>query len=52
MEPAEKLREQARRARYYAQVAAMAEDRAAWRAIAEKWERMADEAERNRQDEE
>jgi hypothetical protein len=40
MGPAEKLREQARPARYYAQVATRAEDRAAWRAIAEEWERM------------
>jgi hypothetical protein len=52
MGPAEKLREQAERARYYARVATMAEDRAAWLSIAEQWERMAEEAEKNRRDRE
>lgn len=42
MEPAEKLREQAARAREYARQAGMSEDRAAWLAIAERWERLAE----------
>jgi hypothetical protein len=44
MDPAKRLREQAARARYYARAAAMADDRAAWLAIAERWEKLAEEA--------
>jgi hypothetical protein len=41
MNPADKFREQAARARDYARLAAMEEDRFAWLAIAERWELLA-----------
>lgn len=41
----QRLREQAARARYYAQYAPMQADRDAWLAIAERWEHLAEVAE-------
>ena len=41
MESSQRLREQAARARYYAQHAPMQADRDAWLAIADRWEHLA-----------
>jgi len=46
MDEATRLRLQAERARYYARYATMEDDRFAWIAIAERWERLADDTEK------
>jgi hypothetical protein len=50
MGSSQRLREQAARARYYAQHAPMQGDRDAWLAIAERWEHLANLAEADSED--
>jgi hypothetical protein len=50
VDPAERFREQAARARDYARFAALEEDRFAWLAIAERWEHLARAADKERKE--